>query len=297
MPEVNLIKDTLTPDQPPPKPHRPGQPELTDPSAGGGGFGKFLKSLLGRPRTGPAPRETSTMGLGRQRLDQRILRETRSTKPVVIPLPEDDQSGLGVNLLADELLTKFKPRERLLALAGWALGAVGIVALAYAGLALANRSVTSQIETSRTELARVQAEITGLDQAVTHVAVTTKKIAAVRSLVERHIRWTQFFTKLEAYTLPEVFYGPTFTGNIQGVLTLTASTDTYERVAQQYLVFQEAVRRGDFIKSFQISGATRTVENAGPQVTFSVTVQVLPATFVSLSDQTTAQPEGTNTNQ
>lgn len=287
MPEVNLLKDTESPDQPTPKPRSTGEPELTDPSSNGGGLGKLFKSFLNRPKPSPArPPETSRMGLGKKMTDQRILTESRKSRPAVIPLPEDDDSGLGVNLLADELLSKFKPRERLMALGGWALAAVVIVALAYGGLSFANRSITSQIEESRAELARVEADINQLDPELDRVTATTKKISAVRSLVERHIRWTKFFSTLESYTLPEVFYGTTFTGNIQGLFTLTASADSYERVAQQFLVYQAAVERGDFIRTFAISGANRIVEEGGEKISFTLTLTVLPTVFENSLAQT-----------
>ncbi len=280
MPEVNLIHDTQSPDLPPKPPKKPGQPEMTDPTAGGGGFGKMFRSMLGHsnPTLGQAKADKGRMGLGKSKPDQRIINEKRSSRPAVIPLPEDDDN-FDVNLLSEDLVSSFKPRMVLLSLVGWMVGAAAVVGLAYFGLSLADRSIANQITTKRTELAQVRQQIDDLKGEQKTIQQTTQKISAIRRLIDDHVHWTNMFAKLEHYTLPEVFYGTSFAADINGSLTLGARTDTYEHVAQQYLVFEQAVANGDFISSFDITGATRTTTELGDQVTFSVNLQILPSVF------------------
>ncbi|MBI2984282.1 MAG: hypothetical protein HYY50_01525 [Candidatus Kerfeldbacteria bacterium] len=290
MPDVNLLRDTESPELPPKKPRRPGPPELTDPVAQGGGLSKFFQSFLsrtGRPGRTPTPavgarRDNSIMGLGRSKVDQRIIKEeTRAGRPTVIPLPEEE--GLGVNLLAEELFTTVKPRERLIQLGVWTAGAVVLVGLAYVGLALAERSVSQSINSTRQELRQVESDVAALQDDQRQIMATTKKVAAIRSLIENHTRWTNFFAKLEAYTLPEVFYGTNFSGDINGQLTLSARTDSYENLAKQYLVFTAAVKQKDFISAFEISSASQQVTPEGTAVTFSVSLTVVPSVFANTS--------------
>lgn len=294
MPEVNLLQDTESPDQPPKKPRLPGQPELSDPSSAPSGLGKFFKNFLGKRPPDPTVRSTdaSRMGLGKSRPDQRIINEKRSAKPTtVIPLPDDEEGGFNVNLLDEALVSRFKPRQTLLALLAWVAGAAALVGIAFGGLEFVERTITTQIEEKRNELASVQQEIRALESQQQEIVDTAAKLAAIRSLVDRHVRWTKFFTVLERYTLPQVFYGTTFTGDIQGQLTMSARTDSYESVAEQYLVFQQAVEAGDFISSFNITGASRSVTTEGESATFSVTLSVLPVVFQNrLASEVEIQP-------
>src|SRR5690349_5301997 len=119
MPDVNLLRDTKQPEQPPKPPMRqPGQFEMTDPSAEAKGVGGFFRSLLSRrspPLGTPAvPRQTGKMSLGGKTTSQeRILSETKQTsRPAVIPLPEDD-GNYNVNLLSEDLVSTFNPRQKM----------------------------------------------------------------------------------------------------------------------------------------------------------------------------------------
>lgn len=222
------------------------------------------------------------MGLGRSKPEQRIINEKRSTPPkAMVPLPEDDEAGFNVNLLSEDLYTKFKPRQKLMQLGLVALGAAAVVGLVFFGLDVLQRSVTNDVTTKKAELTSVRSKISGLKDEQQTIQNTTKKITAIRDLIDQHTRWTQFFARLESYTLSNVFYGPAFSGDVKGSMTFTAKTDSFDSVAKQYLVFQQAVAAGDFISDFTITNATRTVTTAGPQVSFTVSFNVLPSVFLN----------------
>lgn len=298
MPEVNLLRNTESPELPPRPPRRPGDPELTNPSNEPNRLGRFFKSILGRPSAEPTIRarpalgqknNVSRMGLGRSRPDQRIIQETKSNRPPVVPLPdEDDEGGFGVNLLSEDLVSHFKPQQKLLQLLGLAVGAAAVIGLLYFGLDLVQRSVTSDILEKQTASQQVSQQIDDLQSDQQAATAATNKIKAIQGLVERHTRWTKFFKKVEQNTLPTVFYGPIFTGDIKGELTFSATTDSFDSVAEQYLVFQQAVAKGDFISSFVITGAARTATPGGSIVTFTVSLTVRPEVFDnSLASSTT----------
>lgn len=301
MPEVNLLQDTKSPDLPPKKPRKPGQPDLSSPAGEPGGISKFFHfgKKSGAPLDSPqrklgASPDTSKMGLGRSKPEQRIINEKRSNPPkAMVPLPEDDEAGFNVNLLSEDLYTKFKPRQKLMQLGLVALGAAAVVGLIFFGLDLLQRSVTSDVTNKQAELATVRSQIDSLKNEQQAIQNTTKKIAAIRDLIDQHTRWTQFFARLESYTLSNVFYGPAFSGDIKGSMTFTATTDSFNSVAKQYLVFQQALAAGNFISSFTISNATRSVTAAGSQVHFTVSFNVLPSVFLDTGQtagQTTTTP-------
>lgn len=313
MPDVNLLKDTDKLSNGQKRPTVSGQPELSTPaSTPSTGFGSVFKSLFNRgPKSLPtsvAPvsrPQTSSMSATKSRAGERILSETKKAAPAVIPLPEDDDSSYNVNLLSEDLISTVNPRRRAIMLGVVAIGAAIVVGMAYAGLLVYQGNVKAKIDTTEEALASANAEIAILSKDQLAAAATVQKISAVRTLVDRHTRWTKFFSLIERYTLPSVTYGSSFTGDLNGTLTLTGTTTSYEEVAKQYLVFQQLVRDKKFISNFLITGATSQISKEGTStVTFVVSMTLLPSDFTLTESEvaaitsptTTTQPTPTNSN-
>ena len=313
MPDVNLLKDTDKLSTGAPRPPAIGQPELSKPAAASGsGLGSVFKSFFNRaPKALPtspiarpaAPRGTMS-STPRSRSGERILSETRKAAPRVIPLPADDDTAYNVNLLSEELISTVNPRQRLMALIGIAIGTLVIVGLGYAGLLVYQSQIKQKITTTEQQLKSADAEVAGLTKDQQTAALTVQKINAIHSLLDRHTRWTKFFALLERYTLPTVTYGSSFSGDLNGTVTLTATTTSYEEVAKQYLIFQQVVADQKFISTFQISGATNQLGKDGSaRATFVVTMTLLPNDFTLTADEvqallgaTTPTAPPTNTN-
>lgn len=277
MPDINLLRESETGESPPKKPLPPkGVGPLSDPSAQKG-LGGMLRALFNRPRpavpTPPAPSEAGRMSLGRARPDERILTETRKARPAVIPLPEEDES-FDVNLLTEDVVVKFEPRKKLMQLGLAAAVAVAVVGAGYGGLAILDKSVTGQISSTREQLQEVNREVAKLQATQRTILTTTKRVGAIQTLIDQHIRWTKFFRQLEKYTLPTVEYGSSFSADTKGEILLTAHTTSYEEVARQYLIFEQAVGRGDFIDSFSITGANVSDDGKTRVVAFNVSLHL-----------------------
>ena len=300
MPDVNLLKDTERFQEASKKPEAPKSFDLSTPDAEEKkGLGGVFRSLFNRKPPAPPPPPTSatgTMSVGRTRPGERILSETKKAAPSVIPLP--DEESFNVNLLTEELVGKFNPQQKLLQLGLVAVGAAVFVGLVYGGLSFYEKSVTSQVKTAEDSLRGVNREIGSLRDKQLEIVDTTKKIAAIKSLIDRHIRWTKFFDRLEHYTLPNVSYGTIFTGDVSGALTFTATTDSFENVAAEYLILEQAVKNGDFIDSFEISGANHVVSNNISTVTFHESIQLKPELLENTTTlgSSTASTTETNTN-
>lgn len=282
MPDVNLLRDTKQPEQAPAS--RPAASfDVTDPSAQPkSGLGSFFRSIFaGRPSSRPnivagGVPPKGKMSLQRASGQERILSETKTApRSSVIPLPEDD-GAFHVNLLSEELVSTFDPRHKIIQLALFALGAVAIVVAAYFGLRFYGTTVAKQVSSDQQTITQINQQIDALGHEQQTVATTTKKLNAVRNLIDRHVRWSRFFKQLERYTLPTVTYGTTFSGDIGGSMSLSASTNSFDEVAKQYLVFQQAVTNHDFITSFSISGASISKGQAGDRVAFTVNVTMVP---------------------
>ncbi len=299
MPEVNLLKDTEKLNNGEKKPVVPMPPELTTPDpTPPSGLKSFFSSLLHRgpkslPVSTPNPvrPQTSTMSTGKSRSGERILSEKRQSGPSVIPLPEDDDNSYNVNLLSEDLILNNNPRQRAIMLGVIALGAAVMVGLAYGGLLVYQNKIDSKITLIKSELSAVNDEIVSLTKDQKIAASMVQKISAIRSLIDRHTRWTKFFSLLERYTLPSVTYGPAFNGTLGGSITLAGKTNSYEEVARQYLIFQQLVREKKFISAYQITGATSTSSKEGATtVTFVVSMTLLPEDFTRSESEIVTQP-------
>ncbi|MBI5467119.1 MAG: hypothetical protein HY975_02805 [Candidatus Kerfeldbacteria bacterium] len=286
MPEVNLLKDTerLEPNSGK-KPVPSGPPELTNPSVETSkGLGGMFRALFNRkPQTlpvTPAPNEQGKMNTNRASTTERILSEKRGRAPV-IPLPEDEDSSYNVNLLSEDLITTVNPRQRMIQLGLIAIGAAVLVGLVYGGLMYYDTSVRKQIKTTQQELTDVQRQIATLKTEQQTIVSSTKKLEAIRSLIEHHSRWTNFFRLLEKYTLPTVTYGNSFTANQTGAITLSAKTNSYDEIAKQYLIWQQLVANHEFISTFAITGANAQEVKDGTVYSFNMTMSVLPSVLAN----------------
>lgn len=296
MPEVNLLKDTEKFPNGQAKPVVSRQPELTQPSTQTGqGFGGVFKSLFNRaPKPLPvAPPSTSLRPSGmntmRTRTGERILSETKKAAPSVIPLPEDDDTTYNVNLLSEDLVTTVNPKQRGIVLGLIAFAAALAVGVGYAGLYVYQRNLKQDITTTTDQVKVADREIASLSTDQQTAASTAQKTTAIRSLIDRHTRWTKFFSLLERYTLPTVTYGSAFTGTLNGSVSLTATTTSYEEVAKQYLIYQQLVKDQKFISNFVITSATSQIDKDGvAHVTFVITLTLLPSNFTLSSEEVAA---------
>ncbi len=292
MPDVNLLRNTERPDEQAAKQKAPPMPELSRPTIEPKrSLGESLRAMLGRRNpepVAPAAARPSGMTLERGASGQRILTDkTQTASNIVVPLPEDDD--FNVNLLTEDVVGTFNVRLRLMQLGGVALGAIVLVALAYVGLSYYENSVAKEVAKIQAETASTQKEITSLQSDLDQAKTDGSRLTAARTLIDEHIRWSKFFEKLERYTLPQVTYGGSFSGTLTNEMTFSAKTDSFESLAQQYLVFQEAINKKDFISGFSITGATRTVQDTKESVVFNVSMQLVPTVFTIPAPSTTTE--------
>jgi len=210
MPDVNLLQNTKQPEDQAPKIRPPVDPHLTNPQPEPKkGLGEALKSLLGH-RAEPTiiVAKTSSMAMGRGAAGQRILNDKSGpvkATATLTPLPEDDD--FNVNLLTEDVVSTFNLRLRLIQLGLAAVGAALLVGLAYYGLGVYEKSIQTDVKTTQDETLKTQTEIANLEKDLASAKVVTTRLQAFQALVDKHVRWTRFFDRLEHYTLPEVTYG------------------------------------------------------------------------------------------
>lgn len=280
MPDVNLLNDTKQPLDPRPKPKPKPRHELTMPDVEPKkGLGDLVRNLLRKRSPDIAAEPTSTMSVGRGASGERLLSDKTTSSAPLVPLPEDD--NFNVNLLSEDISGSFNLRARFVQLGLIGLGSAAIVAAAYLGLNIYAKSIDADVTTIRQQLATVEQENAKLETDLKVVESVSERLNAVSYLVNKHIRWTRFFERLERYTLPQITYGGSFSGTLQDSLTFTVVTDSFERMIQQYRLYSQAAEAGDFITDFSITGATRTpaTEKSSEKVTFSVSLTINPSIY------------------
>ena len=266
MAEVNLLKDTEglnNKKKPVPKPTN--DMALTEPGqAKGSGLGGAFRSVFSRrpkplpvaapapspvqPQPAPppavpppppmptpvkAPDHFGKMSLGTDRLSnqpvERILSEKKTRGAAMIPLPEDLDIGHDVNLLSEELISTVNPRQRLILLGIIALITLAVIGAAFGELTIYQNGIERDIASTQDQLTAVKARISSLGQEQKQVLATSQKLEAIKTLIDKHTRWTKFFRLLEKYTLPSVTYGPSFSADTSGAITLSASTPAMKK--------------------------------------------------------------------
>ncbi len=122
------------------------------------------------------------------------------------------------------------------------------------------------------QLALVQQEIKQYESSQSDFVKISKRFAAVKSLLDKHVYWGKFFDYLEAYTLPGVDYND-LVAEDSGKITLSAVADDYTQLALQLKVFQGAT---DFVKKVEINSGSLTGAKPG-QVGFQVNLELADA--------------------
>lgn len=85
------------------------------------------------------------------------------------------------------------------------------------------------------------------------IAGLEEKARKVESILNNHIYWTKFFKLLEAYTIPDIYYGD-FSADTSGMIHLNATARNLLSAARQYIAFSEA---SDFVKEVKASGVKK----------------------------------------
>jgi len=206
---------------------------------------------------------------------------SRFTQPEV-PAATSVMSSFDVNLVPEEMIEKKVPKSKLII-----MGAVLVVSIFFIigvrfGLEIYYQNIIVKIEEINQEISVLDTDIRSYDELQKNVKNMKNKIDNVRDLLNSHIYWSQFLSKLESYTIPDVYYTG-LTADVNGAVSLTVVGRDYESAVKQYLVFQNAK---DFVSTVSISAIqlvstekeeeSEVVEDV---VKFVISLKVIPQIF------------------
>ena len=226
------------------------------------------------PAASPSPVPQPAAGPVRRQFDRQ--------KPAAPDAEKIEGDSFMVNLLPDDLAGKVNPRQKLILLGAVIGSCVVIIGGAALLLLLYKSNIVKRTEEIRGQRATVEAAILSFrDEQKASIALL-ERTDTMRALLNHHVYWTKFFTRLERYTDPAVAFNNSFSGDISGTMSLQATARDYRAMARQMLIFEEAK---DFVSSAKTTSASKTQTTGSQSVNFGVQLTLVPGIFTETAQE------------
>ncbi|MDD4290072.1 MAG: hypothetical protein PHH83_02220, partial [Patescibacteria group bacterium] len=164
--------------------------------------------------------------------------------------PEED--GSDVNLLPKEL-NIVSGRNAIVMIISTFLISIIVLFLIYFAVIFYKINIDKKINLIDLQIENIINNPKEFDNLIEKIEDLKRRNEKIKSLLGKHIYWTEFFAKLEKHTLPEVKF-TSFSGSINGNITLTSSAPDYYTVARQWLELKNNAK--DFADDVLIAGAS-----------------------------------------
>lgn len=160
---------------------------------------------------------------------------------------------LAVNLLPVDFLKELSPTSKVVGLIKVALICCTLVGVIYGIMVGYQSYFIIQTKNNQLEINRLETEILTYVPLQNEINTTNAQLQSVSTLLARHIYWSNVFSMLEQYTLPNVHY-QNFSGNTTGLITLQALTTDFASVSRQIHILNN---EAPFVQSAISTTATR----------------------------------------
>ena len=201
---------------------------------------------------------SSTADIGRIHAQRVSKMKGKQTDPQRVT-----RSAFNVNLLPQEISEEFHRDPAGTRILKLALATLTVVGLAYVGMVLYEGYYINQTVQTQEEIRALELDILSYRGLQTDIGERNDAIEQVSGVLDQHVYWTEFFSELEAYTMPNVKY-VSFSGNVLGQISLQAVTDDFASVSRQVAVFEDA---DGFVERVNVTAASRgslSAETAEP---------------------------------
>ncbi|MFZ2310028.1 MAG: hypothetical protein WAW11_00600 [Patescibacteria group bacterium] len=193
---------------------------------------------------------------------------------------------LEVNLIKDEMEVDFEWNKRMLSLFLPLFVAALFVAEIYFGLDWWQKQEEQKAVSLKNDYETVSQSVKNIKAQAEEVMIFKDKLVVSQKMIDNHIYWTNFFTWLEKNTLNSVSYGGSFSGDISGSYSLSATTRNYRDISWQVKQFRtdKYVSFVDVSDGASGSGGDKNAEtekkvNETPPVSFNLELKVKPEIF------------------
>ena len=192
---------------------------------------------------------------------------------------DTDEQNSNVNLLPKDL--KIVSSESILNIAIYTLLiSIVILFVVYFGIVIYKINIEKQLIALNSKTQEALKDVEHYDKVIDDAEDSKSRINKIIGLFNKHIYWTQFFSKIEKSTLPEVKFNA-FAGNITGNIVLSASAPDYYTVARQWLYLKN--KSPELVKDIIIEGASASGSasaGADTRINFSITLDLNDDVFI-----------------
>ncbi|MFA5106773.1 MAG: hypothetical protein WC497_00420 [Patescibacteria group bacterium] len=259
-----------------PQPANPPGPASTPNPPGGSAEARFRASYAQKEKV----KKTDS-----QVLEEKVISSKQPRAlPVEEPPTEEKPSFLDVNLMPADLMVELEPRKKLILYAIVTGISMAFVAAIYFGLQFYESRIQKDVEETSGQIAEVEKSIAALRKEQSAAILFKSRTDQVKDALDKHIHWTNFFSKLEANTISDVQYDSfagSFSSGSNPTFSLNAVGRDFSSVARQIKAF-EGPKAADFITSVRVDRGERTLPETADEkefVRFGIQFTVLESLF------------------
>jgi len=180
---------------------------------------------------------------------------------------------LDVNLIPEG--TYLIPNKKIyISLGLYAIAGLILTIIFYIGLTVYGTAIEKQGDKIITNVEEGEKVLAEFEETKQEAEIIGKKLEIVDALLKVHIYWTKVFAVLEKITIDDVYYS-NVSASADGIVALSANTDSYTNVARQYKVFQDSPE----IALVEISAAAGN--NIGGTISFNISLELVGDVFYS----------------
>lgn len=195
---------------------------------------------------------------------EKLKKDKKEKKPKEI---ETEPKGLDISLMSERAVViprVIRSRFLLFLAAIIVIFTIFTVVWLYADWYFEDLSI--EVHKLRGEMQLLEAESVAFLDIRNEVMDLETKAARVESILNNHIYWTKFFTLLETYTIPDIYFAD-FAADTSGTIHLEATGRDLISVAEQIIAFSNAP---DFIKAVRASNIRKLPKGIGASFDLSL---------------------------
>jgi len=212
----------------------------------------------------------------KEKKEEKIEKEKEQENKMTTPLKEKiSEETLEVSLIPEEVIESPVAQKKILMIILWGIVSLLVIGGLFIVLKIEERELDKNILSMEQNIKALDQELNRLTEVYSRVNILKTKIKRSQDLLDRHIYWTNFFSKLEKYTLPEVSYAG-LNANTEKEISLKTTAIDYRTAARQLLVLQSA---RDFIKEVNVSGLKFTEKEGRSRVNFNLNLTLVENLF------------------
>lgn len=208
--------------------------------------------------------------------EKHVATQGRQHQPTELPV-----SLMDVNLIPKEFGLATKPKHPWSELIRYGVVSGVIVGATYGGLRWYEYKLTS-------DTADLKAQVAVLDQQIATYATERKqaivlqdKLTGLTTIIDEHVNYAEFFSFVEANTLPTVYYKSLNVDARSGAVSTSAVTSDFDQLRAQVAVLED----NSLVSAVTVNSATRTVPTTPTGEVSTTGVQTLLFSLTFKVDQ------------